>query len=597
MTKSLFKVIRTLKLKEGLRVFVLFIVSSPVFSQTSDLTLQRDYEDAVKLLNLDSDLSPVLNAFLDVYARAENKNNYKLSAESAKYVSYLYRTTGLYSEAIDFAKKSLENSLKLPDTLFISQQYSNLAKTYFYCATSEEVQDDRTKLFLDSTLTNYEEVLILLESLDSNEKNTRELLIAAYTNLSSFFYETDNFEQSKKFANDALNSFENDELSHQKAYLFNTLGNINLSNEEYLEAKENYIRALENYPPNIDEKYTDIMTRGDFYVNLSWAKRNLDDISSYEDLDEGVTLRERADGERVALKLMKTTTDFKGKLKIVAEQEKKETLQKFLLLLGLLAVFIIGTLFTLYKATQLKQKNLELQIEKDQLLQKSEVERLDKLSQRKVLNATIDGRESERKLIAEILHDSVSSLLSSANLHLQASRSVYDDIPLEIEKSQRIISEASDKIRNLSHELISSVLLKFGLSYSIFDLCEKYSNSQIELVSDINNIQRYEQAFEIKINNIIEELVNNILKHSNASESIISLEQKDKDLHIEITDNGDGFKLDQAVLKDGLGLNQIKARVAMMEGSIHIDSVEGFGTTINIEVPIVERPITKREVV
>ena len=92
-------------------------------------------------------------------------------------------------------------------------------------------------------------------------------------------------------------------------------------------------------------------------------------------------------------------------------------------------------------------------------------------------------------------------------------------------------------------------------------------------------------------------MVNNILKHSNASEAIISIEQKDKDLYIEITDNGDGFKLDQAILKDGLGLNQIKARIAMMEGSINIDSVEGFGTTIDIEVPIVERPIAKRETV
>jgi signal transduction histidine kinase len=135
------------------------------------------------------------------------------------------------------------------------------------------------------------------------------------------------------------------------------------------------------------------------------------------------------------------------------------------------------------------------------------------------------------------------------------------------------------------------------LSYSIFDLCEKYSNSQIELVSDINKIQRYDQAFEIKINNIIEELVNNILKHSKASEAIISLEQKGRNLYLEITDNGDGFKLDQAVLKDGLGLNQIKARISMMEGSINIDSEEGLGTTINIEVPIVERPIVKREVV
>jgi signal transduction histidine kinase len=379
--------------------------------------------------------------------------------------------------------------------------------------------------------------------------------------------------------------------------LFNTLGNINLANNEFKQAIFNYELALANSQTTEGDNYLDVMRRGDIYINLSWAKFNLNDISSYEDLDEGFTAYMNANDKKQSANLVKLTSEFNSLETIRDAEQAKETLQKFLLLLGLLAVFIIGTLFTLFRATQLKQKNLELQIDKDQLLQQSELERMDNLSQTKVLNATIDGRESERKLIAEILHDSVSSLLSSANLHLQASRSVYDEIPMEIEKSQRIISEASDKIRNLSHELISSVLLKFGLSYSIFDLCEKYSNSQIELVSDINKIQRYDQAFEIKINNIIEELVNNILKHSKASEAIISLEQKGRNLYLEITDNGDGFKLDQAVLKDGLGLNQIKARISMMEGSINIDSEEGLGTTINIEVPIVERPIVKREVV
>jgi signal transduction histidine kinase len=554
------------------------------------------FDKAVELSSQEN-LDEALHAFLDIYKEAYSEKDYLMASRSAKEASFLYRTSGLYTSALKYGKNSLENAKLVGDTLLIAKQYSNLARTYFYCATSDEVKDDRTEMYLDSTQENYNKVIELSSLLNKSDSIVRDLMIETYTNMSGIYFELGKLKESENGVRKALSFFATEEVSEQKSYLYNTLGNINLERNEFHEAKVNYELALVNSKVSDNDNYLDEERRGNFYINLSWAKRKLEDITAYEDLDEGFTAYINANEKKQSANLAELTSEFNSSTEIEKAEQAKETLQKFLLLIGLLAVFIIGTLFTLYRATQLKQKNLELQIDKDQLLQQSELERLDKLSQTKVLNATIDGRESERKLIAEILHDSVSSLLSSANLHLQASRSVYDEIPMEIEKSQRIISEASDKIRNLSHELISSVLLKFGLSYSIFDLCEKYSNSQIELVSDINNIQRYDQAFEIKINNIIEELVNNILKHSNASEAIISIEQKDKDLHIEITDNGDGFKLDQAILKDGLGLNQIKARIAMMEGSINIDSVEGFGTTINIEVPIVERPIVKRETV
>jgi signal transduction histidine kinase len=601
-------ILETLNPVKGLGVLLLNFVLSCFFISCSqgDSTSNPDFVDneqvvislsnALKLRD-EGNREDALEAILVIYQIAEKEKDYSKATQSAKEASFIYRSSGLYMSAISYGKKALKNSLLLKDELDVAIQYSNLAKTYFYCATSDEVKDSRTTMFMDSTQAAYDKVIKMTNLMDKNDVDVKNLRVETYTNLGGMSFELGESEKAENYIKKALGFYPEKEVSKEKSYLFNTLGNINLANNEFKQAIFNYELALANSQTTEGDNYLDVMRRGDIYINLSWAKFNLNDISSYEDLDEGFTAYMNANDKKQSANLVKLTSEFNSLETIRDAEQAKETLQKFLLLLGLLAVFIIGTLFTLFRATQLKQKNLELQIDKDQLLQQSELERMDNLSQTKVLNATIDGRESERKLIAEILHDSVSSLLSSANLHLQASRSVYDEIPMEIEKSQRIISEASDKIRNLSHELISSVLLKFGLSYSIFDLCEKYSNSQIELVSDINKIQRYDQAFEIKINNIIEELVNNILKHSKASEAIISLEQKGRNLYLEITDNGDGFKLDQAVLKDGLGLNQIKARISMMEGSINIDSEEGLGTTINIEVPIVERPIVKREVV
>jgi two-component system NarL family sensor kinase len=93
----------------------------------------------------------------------------------------------------------------------------------------------------------------------------------------------------------------------------------------------------------------------------------------------------------------------------------------------------------------------------------------------------------------------VSSLLSSANLHVQASRKQFKGkVLIEIDKTQKIIKEASRKIRNLSHSLVSSVLLKFGLNFAIKDITEKYSNSQLSIDTQIEGLKRYNQNFEIK---------------------------------------------------------------------------------------------------
>ena len=120
-------------------------------------------------------------------------------------------------------------------------------------------------------------------------------------------------------------------------------------------------------------------------------------------------------------------------------------------------------------------------------------------------------------------------------------------------------------------------------------MAEKYSNSQIQINTDLKNLRRYHQGFEIKVNNIIQEFVNNILKHSHASKAIVRVEDKNAKLIISIQDNGDGFDKETIPEKDGLGINQIDARIQMMKGDFYIDSCETTGTKIDIVLPILEK--------
>ena len=258
------------------------------------------------------------------------------------------------------------------------------------------------------------------------------------------------------------------------------------------------------------------------------------------------------------------------------EEEKGKTFRAQVLFYGMafITLTFLVLAFIFYKNYKLTEQN--------------KLEQIHNNLQTRIINATIDAKEKERKSIAEILHDSVSALLSSANLHLQASRSQLNGAaPIEITKAQEIVNEASVKIRDLSHELISSVLLKFGLAFAVHDLCEKYSNSELELISDDNGIKRYDQKFEIKIYNIIEELINNIIKHSKARNASINLIERNGDkLIIQIIDDGKGFDVKGARRKDGLGLSHIDARIKIMKGVFNINSKVGEGTSIFISVPI-----------
>ena len=174
-------------------------------------------------------------------------------------------------------------------------------------------------------------------------------------------------------------------------------------------------------------------------------------------------------------------------------------------------------------------------------------------------------------------------------MHLFAHISQNQPPTQEIIKTKAILENAHDQVRDLSHELMPSLLAQFGLFEALDDLCEKKSNSILHFMysSALDRATRFDQDFEMKIYFIIMELLNNITKHSQAEYSKINLAETKGQLKIVILDNGKGFDTNEFNVLEGFGLNQIKARIKNLKGSIDIHSKINSGTTIKLIVPIV----------
>ena len=258
---------------------------------------------------------------------------------------------------------------------------------------------------------------------------------------------------------------------------------------------------------------------------------------------------------------------------VLIERQYKNKQISVIIIASLILIIILFYFF--FQNTRLKQNN--------------KLKDIQSKIQENIINASINGQETERKKIASFLHDNISALLSSAGLHLTVFTSQNQTPPEEIVKTKVLLKEAHDKVRDLSHELMPTLLARFGLFYALEDLCEKNSNSAIDFKysSAVPSKIRYNEDFEMKMYFIVSELLNNITKHSQAKKGTVTIHEYNESIHIHIHDNGKGFDTDKFEIIEGFGLNQTRARINNLHGNLTINSKLDSGTSVSILVPVV----------
>ena len=159
---------------------------------------------------------------------------------------------------------------------------------------------------------------------------------------------------------------------------------------------------------------------------------------------------------------------------------------------------------------------------------------------------------------------------------------------LSFEKVISLIDEGCKEVRSVSHQMMPNALLKSGLASAIKEFIDKIDNRvlKVNLYTEGLN-ERIDNNVEIVLYRIIQECVNNVIKHSGANQLDISLIKDVDGLSVSIEDNGKGFNTNDKTKFGGIGLKNIASRIEFLKGTVEFDSAEGRGTMVGINVPIV----------
>ncbi|AHJ99398.1 sensor histidine kinase [Hymenobacter swuensis] len=200
--------------------------------------------------------------------------------------------------------------------------------------------------------------------------------------------------------------------------------------------------------------------------------------------------------------------------------------------------------------------------------------------QHEILAAVLEAQETERRRIAESLHNGVGQLLYAAKLSLPPTGEVHG--------TRSLLEEAIRATRTISFELTPGVLADFGLKTALEELLKRIPHHHLRVQLRMQHLpERLPAAVEMAAYRTMQELLNNILKHSRASEATLLVSYQQSTLHLSAEDNGIGFEAAPPTPEPprGLGLTSIRHRVELLLGTLTVDSGPGRGTLVCISLP------------
>jgi len=200
----------------------------------------------------------------------------------------------------------------------------------------------------------------------------------------------------------------------------------------------------------------------------------------------------------------------------------------------------------------------------------------------------VEGQEEERKRIATELHDGLGVLLSATKMQFSTISDKSPENKVLIDKATKMLEQATGDVRKISHNMMPGLLTKLGFFEAVEDLFEHIGDTKdLYAVCNISgNQDRLSENKEIMLYRIVQEMVNNTLKHAEAKNIKIQIIVSENKLDINYSDDGIGFDVVKKMETESIGLKSIQSRVNFLNGTMAVKSRHGEGATYSIQIPV-----------
>ena len=553
-------------------------ISSSVFCQESKLEEMRVKAEKFRA---ESVYDSALSLFRRMDLQAIKENNVPYQAAAAMGLAALYHDNNKADLAIEYYRKAnrLSRLSNLPN--YINSSILGIGAGY----QLKWELDSTQKQAYDSALYYYAESRDLL--IQRGQKEDAAILL---NNMALLNIMDGKYEEAKVNLKLAYKYDQESNLLIGQARDLKEIGRVFYKQGVYDSAEYTYKVALSITDTS---KFIDLGLEVINYLAELYEKQK-----RYE---EGIAFRRRYYNDSKNIfrieyqdKLLELRAQYNNaELQLMNElQENKILAQKrsqfIILTIGIASIIIIS--IWLYIVDQ-RRKNIKILSAKNDEINKQKIDDLLQDQEIASLQGVLEGQETERKRVAIDLHDRLGGILSMVKLHFSA---VEEKIEVENPNKEKFLSAselldlAAGEVRNISHNLMSGVLAKFGLLPALEDLSTRVSGTgKLKVNLYTNNFKgSLEGEQELQLYRIVQELMSNILKHSEAKEANIQLNESEGNVNLIVEDDGIGFNPEKLGRESGIGLSNLKARVAKLDGTFHIDSGKGAGTTISIDIPV-----------
>ncbi|MEP7372802.1 MAG: ATP-binding protein [Chitinophagaceae bacterium] len=274
-----------------------------------------------------------------------------------------------------------------------------------------------------------------------------------------------------------------------------------------------------------------------------------------------------------------------------AKQKEIRKERIYRIIFSTLAAVIILLLLAYSRNLIQRRRQSEKIARQNEILQQNKIEEMEKQHRIEVMQGAIDAEENERYKIADQLHDETGGMLSLASLNISSvlEKAGQDDLSHEkLGKAYEILTSVSASIRDISHRLTPLVIEKYGFRKAIEDIDYSINLSgKIKfhtVIIGFEDAAKYPVGLLNNIYRIVQELVHNIVKHSQATDAMLEVVEHEDNISIIAEDNGIGIDDYQAA--KGKGLEGIRSKIAYLKGRMEITRKNDKGTLIVIEIPV-----------